>query len=132
MIIARIESLILGKNIEDAMERAKAYIKAGADAIMIHSRQKTPDEIFEFCNIYNTLEQRRPLVVVPSSYSSTYEKELKENGANIIIYANQLLRSAYPAMINTAEVILENSRSLEADSNMMPIKEILELIPGGK
>ena len=94
MIIARIESLILGKNIEDAMERAKAYIKAGADAIMIHSRQKTPDEIFEFCNIYNTLEQRRPFVFVPSSYSSTYEKELKENGANIIIYANQLLRSA--------------------------------------
>ena len=132
MIIARLESLILGKGIDHAMERAEAFLKAGADGIMIHSREKTPDEIFEFCARYNKLENRKPLVAVPSSYNKTTENELEANGVNIVIYANQLLRSAYPAMLETARSILEHSRSAECDARMMPIKEILELIPGGK
>ncbi len=132
MIIARIESLILGQGIDDAMTRAKAYLEAGADGIMIHSREKSPDEIFEFCRQYNQLENRKTLVAVPSSYNSVTEDELADNGVNIVIYANQLLRSAYPAMMDTAKSILENQRSAEADSQMMPIKEILELIPGTK
>ncbi|MER2492183.1 phosphoenolpyruvate mutase [Catenovulum sediminis] len=132
MIIARIESLILGKGIEDAIQRAKAFIEAGADGIMIHSRKNEPDEIFEFCKMYNKLAERRILVAVPSSYNSVYESELVEHGVNIVIYANQLLRSAYPAMCKTAALILKNERSKEADSQMMPIKQILELIPGGK
>lgn len=132
MIIARLESLILGKGIDHAMERAEAFIAAGADGIMIHSREKTPDEVFAFCARYNKLENRKPLVAVPSSYNKTTEQELQDNGVNIVIYANQLLRSAYPAMLGTALSILEHSRSAECDSRMMPIKEILELIPGTK
>jgi phosphoenolpyruvate phosphomutase len=132
MIIARIESLILGKGIQDAVSRAIAYLESGADGIMIHSRQDTPDQIFSFCGEYNQLGDRKPLVVVPSSYSQVTETELIKHSVNIVIYANQLLRSAYPAMVNTAKSILEHSRSFEANSNMMPIKEILELIPGGK
>lgn len=132
MIIARIESLILGKGLEDALKRADAYIKAGADGIMIHSREKTPDEIFAFCDAYKKFQNRVPLVVVPSSYNKVTEEELAERGVNIVIYANQLLRSAYPAMVKTAKMILENHRSSEADSQMMSINEILELIPGGK
>ena len=117
---------------KDALERARSYIKAGADGIMIHSRKKDPDEILEFCDEYNKFEERKPLVVVPSSFDSIYEHELSERGVNIIIYANQLLRSAYPAMIKTAESILQNQRALESSSGMMSIKDILELIPGGK
>lgn len=132
MIVARIESLILDAGMDDAVRRAEAYIDAGADAIMIHSRKKEPDEIFEFCNHYNKLKHRRPLVVVPSSYNQVLEHELEQAGANIIIYANQLLRSAYPAMLETARSILVNRRSLECDERMMSIKEILELIPGTK
>lgn len=132
MIIARLESLILGKGIDHAMERAEAFIAAGADGIMIHSREKTPDEIFEFCERYNKLENRKPLIAVPSSYNTTTEKELEARGVNVVIYANQLLRSAYPAMMETALSILEHGRSAECDARMMPIKEILELIPGGK
>lgn len=132
MIIARLESLILGMGVDHAMERAEAFLDAGADGCMIHSRQKTPDEIFEFCERYNKLENRKPLVVVPSSYNSTTEQELSDRGANVIIYANQLLRSAYPAMLETAQSILTHQRSAECDANMMPIKQILELIPGTK
>jgi phosphoenolpyruvate mutase len=132
MIFARLESLILGKGVDHAMERAKAFLDAGADGIMIHSRQKTPSEIFEFCSHYNELPNRKPLVAVPSSYSTTTETELEANGVNIVIYANQLLRSAYPAMLGTALSILENGRSAECDEQMLPIKEILELIPGTK
>lgn len=132
MIIARLESLIAGFGIDHAMERAEAFIEAGADGIMIHSREKTPDEIFEFCDRYNKLRNRKPLVAVPSSYNSVTEAELEARGVNIVIYANQLLRSAYPAMLKTAESILKHQRSAECDSEMMPIKEILELIPGGK
>ncbi|WP_213999854.1 phosphoenolpyruvate mutase [Arsukibacterium sp.] len=132
MIIARIESLILGKGVEHAIERAKAFLDAGADGIMIHSRQKTPDEVIEFCNIYNKLDNRKTLIAVPSSYNKITETQLAAHGVNIVIYANQLLRSAYPAMVKTAESILAHGRSAEADADMMPIKQILELIPGGK
>lgn len=132
MIIARIESLILEKGQEDAITRAKAYLEAGADGIMIHSRMKEPNEIFTFCNTYNKLSNRKPLVVVPSSYSQVTEEELQAHGVNIVIYANQLLRSAYPAMIETAKSILTHKRSLECDKHMLSIKDILELIPGTK
>lgn len=132
MIIARIESLILGKGIDDAMERAQAFLRAGADGIMIHSREKTPDEIFAFCDRYNLLPERKPLVVVPSSYNKVTEAELEAKGANVVIYANQLLRSAYPAMLATAQSILTHQRSAECDKQMMSINEILELIPGTK
>ncbi len=132
MIIARIESLILGKGVDDAITRAKAFLDAGADGIMIHSRQKLPSEIFEFCERYAKLKNKKTLVAVPSSYNSVYEEELEAKGVNIVIYANQLLRSAYPAMCSTAESILKHGRSAEVDEQMMPIKQILELIPGGK
>ena len=130
MIIARIESLILDKGLDDAITRAKAYLDAGADGIMIHSRRESPDEIFAFCNLYNHLPNRKTLVVVPSSYNSVNEDELADKGVNIVIYANHLLRSAYPAMVNTAKSILENKRSAECDSQLLSIKDILKLIPG--
>ncbi|MBO6979370.1 MAG: phosphoenolpyruvate mutase [Prochlorococcus marinus XMU1428] len=130
MIIARLESLILGKGIDHAIERANAFIDAGADGIMIHSRQETPKEIFEFCKKYNSFPNRKPLVAVPSSYSQTYEKELEDNGVNIVIYANQLLRAAYPAMINTAKSILQHSRARESEEFLISISDILNLIPG--
>ena len=132
MIIARIESLIMDMGVDDAFTRAKAYLEAGADGIMIHSRKKTPDEIFEFCKLYNKLENRKPLVAVPSSYNKVTEEGLQENGVNIVIYANHLLRSAYPAMVGTAKSILEHRRSAECDNKMLSIKDILELIPGTK
>ncbi len=130
MIIARIESLILEKN--DAIERAKAYISAGADAIMIHSRSKSFDEIKEFLKEYNKFENRKPIVVVPSSYCQVSEEELIENQVNIVIYANHLLRAAYPSMVKTAKSILENHRSYEASNEFcMSINDIITLIPGG-
>ena len=130
MIIARIESLILDKGLDDAMQRAKAYLEAGADGIMIHSRKKDPAEIFAFCERYNELPNRKILVAVPSSYNQVTEDELSAHGINIVIYANQLLRAAYPAMKSVAESILTNHRSLECDNQLMSIKEILNLIPG--
>lgn len=130
MIIARIESLILDKGQEDAIARAKAYLQAGADGIMIHSRKKDPTEIFSFCKAYNELPNRKPLVAVPSSYNQVTEDELASHGVNIVIYANQLLRAAYPAMKAVAESILTNHRSLECDKSLMSIKDILNLIPG--
>jgi phosphoenolpyruvate mutase len=132
MIIARIESLIMDKGMDDAMERAKAYLDAGADGIMIHSRRSSPDEIFEFCDLHAHLPNRKILIAVPSSYNSVTEDELAARGVNIVIYANHLLRSAYPAMVSTAKSILMHQRSAECDSQLMPIKEILELIPGTK
>ena len=130
MIIARIESLILERGLNDAITRAKAYLEAGADGIMIHSRKKDPKEIFDFCDAYGKLPNRKPLVVVPSSFNQVTEDELQAKGVNIVIYANQLLRAAYPAMKNVAESILTNHRSLECDSSLMKIKDILDLIPG--
>lgn len=132
MIFSRIESLILKAGMEDALTRAKAYIEAGTDGIMIHSKEKKPDEILEFLDKYSRFETKVPVVVVPSSYNSITEEELAEAGANVVIYANHMLRSAYPAMQKTAESILKNHRSLEADPDCMPIKQILNLIPGGK
>lgn len=129
MIIARIESLILKQGMEDALERAKAYIKAGADGIMIHSREKEPDEIFEFCEKFQEFGKDIPLVVVPTSFNQVYEEEFAKRGVNIVIYANHLIRSSYPAMVNTANSILENERCKEADEQVLSIKEILTLIP---
>lgn len=129
MIIARIESLILEVGMDDAVERAKAYIEAGADGIMIHSRKKDGAEILEFCKLYNQFENRVPLVVVPSSFSHITEEEFEKAGVNIVIYANHLLRSAFPAMKSTAESILKNHRCMEASESCMPIKEIITLIP---
>lgn len=129
MIIARIESLILEMGMKDALERAAAYVNAGADGIMIHSRKKDPSEIFEFITKFRSVNATTPLVVVPTSFNSVKEEEWKERGVNIVIYANQLTRSAFPAMQNTAKSILENHRSLECDSTLMSIKDILTLIP---
>jgi phosphoenolpyruvate phosphomutase len=131
MIIARIEALIAGYGVEEAIVRAEAYIAAGADGIMIHSRHKDGEEIRAFCARYKQLERRVPLVAVPTSYNHLTETELEELGFNIVIYANHLLRSAYPAMKKTAETILANGRSLEVDATCMSIKDILTLIPGG-
>jgi phosphoenolpyruvate phosphomutase / 2-hydroxyethylphosphonate cytidylyltransferase len=132
MIVARVESLILKKGAWDALLRARAYIEAGADAIMIHSKESKPDEILEFCQEFQKLENKVPLVVVPSTYNQITERELTNAGVNIVIYANHLLRSAYPAMKKTAESILANERSYEAGEMCLPIKEVLTLIPGGK
>ncbi len=129
MIIARIESLILKQGMDDAIKRAKAYIKAGADGIMIHSREKEPDEIFEFCDNFKEFASDVPLVVVPTSFNQVYEDEFAKKGVNIVIYANHLIRSSYPAMVETANMILENERCKEADDKCLSIKEILTLIP---
>ncbi len=129
MIIARIESLILKQGMDDAIKRAKAYINAGADGIMIHSRESEPDEIFEFCDKFKEFAPDVPLVVVPTSFNQVYEKEFAEKGVNIVIYANHLIRSSYPAMVETANIILENERCKEADDKCLSIKEILTLIP---
>lgn len=129
MICARIESLILEQGMEDALARAKAYIKAGADTIMIHSRRKTPDEIFTFVGRFRAKDPLTPLVVVPTSFSSVTEDEFKARGVNIVIYANQLTRSGFPAMQNAARTILEHHRAQECDALCMPIKDIINLIP---
>lgn len=128
MIIARIESLILEKGMEDALERAFAFVKAGADGIMIHSRKKEPAEILEFCDKFRAKDKTTPIVVVPSSFNVITESELAEHGVNIVIYANQLTRSAFPAMQKTAEDILKYHRAKEVDDRLMSIKQIITLI----
>lgn len=128
MIIARIESLILERGMEDALERARAFVKAGADGIMIHSRKKDPAEIVEFCDKFRAEDKETPIVVVPSSFNVITEEELAEHGANIVIYANQLTRSAFPAMEETAKDILRHHRAKEVDDRLMPIKDIISLI----
>lgn len=128
MIIARIESLILKRGMEDALARAFAYVKAGADGIMIHSREKSPAEILEFCEKFRNEDARTPIVVVPTSFNSITEEELAAAGVNIVIYANQLTRSAFPAMQSTAVEILKNHRALEVDAKLMPFKDIIRLI----
>ena len=132
MIIARLESLIAGSTVEDALNRARAYIKAGADGVMIHSKEKSGNDIKEFCKIFHEEYNNIPIVLVPTTYNQFTEKELFDWGVSIVIYANHMLRASYPAMMNVAKTILENERSLEADKFCMPIKEILELIPSGK
>ena len=128
MIIARIESLILERGMEDALERAFAFVKAGADGIMIHSRKKDPAEILEFCDKFRQENKQTPIVVVPSSFNTITEEELAEHGVNVVIYANQLTRSAFPAMQKTAEDILRYHRAKEVDDRLMPIKNIITLI----
>ena len=133
MVIARIESLIAGKPVEDALERAFAYVAAGADGIMIHSKNKDGMDIKEFCTRFREKDVETPIVAVPTTYNQFTEDELASWGINVVIYANHMLRSAYPAMVKCAESILTNSRSLEAsDQYCMPIKQILNLIPGTK
>jgi phosphoenolpyruvate phosphomutase len=132
MIIARLESLIAGFPVEDALKRAHAYIEAGADGVMIHSKESSGADIKVFCAAFRAEYAHVPIVLVPTTYNQFPEKELVSWGANIVIYANHLLRASYPAMMNVAKSILENERSLEADSLCMPIKQILELIPWGK
>ncbi len=129
MICARIESLILEKGMEDALERAKAFVGAGADAIMIHSRKKDPAEICEFIERFRKEDPSTPIVLVPTSFNSVTEEEWKERGANIIIYANQLMRAAVPAIRRAAESILTHHRAQECDDELMPFKEIIRLIP---
>lgn len=131
MVIARLESLILDRGMDDALTRARAYVEAGADGVMIHSRQKDPAEIVEFCNKFRATHPDTPIVAVPSSYNSILEKELAAVGVNVVIYANHMLRSAYPAMQEVAKSILANERSLEADDMCLSIKKILTLIPEG-
>ena len=129
MLIARIESLILERGMADALKRAFAYVAAGADGIMIHSRKKSPEEIFEFCERFREKDPVTPIVVVPTSFNTVTEEEFAQRGINIVIYANQLTRSAFPAMQKAARPILENHRAKEADDLCMPIKDILTLIP---
>ena len=128
MIIARIESLILNQGMDDALYRARAFRDAGADGIMIHSRKKDPAEILEFCDKFRQEDKKTPIVVVPSSFNSVTEDELVEHGINIVIYANQLTRSAFPAMEQTAKDILKYHRAKEVDTRLMPISEIITLI----
>lgn len=129
MICARIESLILEKGMDDALERANCFVEAGADAIMIHSRKKSPDEIFTFIEKFRDGNKYTPIVLVPTSFNEVYEEEFKDRGANIIIYANQLTRSGIPAMQNAARLLLKNHRAKECDEICMPIKDIITLIP---
>lgn len=128
MIIARIESLILERGMEDALNRARAFVAAGADGIMIHSRKKEPDEIIEFCDRFREENKETPIVVVPSSFNIVTEEELKKHGVNIVIYANQLMRSAFPAMVQTAKDILKYHRAKEVDERLMPISQAISLI----
>lgn len=128
MIIARIESLILERGMDDALRRAAAFVAAGADGIMIHSRKKDPAEILEFCDRFRAGDKLTPIVVVPSSFNTITEEELAAHGVNIVIYANQLTRSAFPAMQKTAEDILRCHRAKEVDERLLPIKDIITLI----
>ena len=130
MIISRIESFIMEKGIEDALNRAHAYVEAGSDAIMIHSRKDNPSEIFEFSNLFKKEHADIPLVCVPTSFNKTKEHELASHGFNIVIYANHLLRASYPAMRDVAKEILTHQRSYESDQSLISINEILRLIPG--
>lgn len=129
MICARIESLILEKGMEDALNRAFAYSDAGADAIMIHSRKKEPDEIFSFVEKFREKNVTTPIVVVPTSFNTVTEEEFKARGVNVVIYANQLTRTGFPAMQKAAQTILENHRAKECDDMCMSIKDIITLIP---
>ena len=129
MIIARCESLILEQGLEDALTRCRAYVKAGADGIMIHSKQKTPDEVYAFCDAFRAVDPKTPIIVVPTTYNGETEAQLAAHGINVVIHANHLIRSAFPAMQATARTILENGRSKEADALCMSIKEILSLLP---
>ncbi len=129
MIIARLESMIAGKGVKDALKRAKLYIDAGADGIMVHSKEKSPKEVLAFCREYAKFKNKVPLVAVPTTYDTITEDELRKAGVSVVIYANHLLRSAYPAMVKTAQTILNHGRATEASAELcMPISEILTLV----
>lgn len=128
MLIARIESLILKQGLEDALTRAMAYVEAGADGIMIHSKETSPQEVFAFCDQFRAVDPVTPIVAVPTTYCSVTEEELLARGVNMVIYANQLLRASYPMMEKTARSILEHHRALESEDMCMSIKHILSLI----
>jgi len=128
LIVARIESFILGKNLKDAIKRAEAYSRAGADAILIHSKDKSPNKIFTFSRKFLKSKFYKPMIAVPSTYSKTHEKELIKNGFKMVIYANHLLRAAYPAMVYAAKKILKNKRSFEIEKKISTIKEVINLI----
>ena len=128
LIGARIESFILGKGLHDALKRAEAYSRVGADIILIHSKENSPKEIFTFSKIFRKSKNYKPLVAVPSTYSKTTEKMLVDNGFKIVIYANQMLRAAYPAMQNAAVSILKNQRSFELEKKISSVKEVINLI----
>jgi phosphoenolpyruvate phosphomutase len=128
MIFARIESLILKQGVDNALKRAKAYLEAGADGIMIHSRDRDPAEVFAFCDAYAKLDGKKTLIAVPTTFSQVYEQDMLDRGVNVVIYANHLLRSAYPAMKKTAETILKNGRALETDEYCMPVPDVLSII----
>ena len=128
LIVARIESFILGKGLNDALKRANSYSKAGADMILIHSKDKTPKEIFSFSKIFQKSKYYKPMICVPSTYSNTHEKQLIKNGFKVVIYANQLLRSIYPAMVNTAKSILVNKKSKKIENKISSVKDIISLI----
>lgn len=129
MVIARVESLILDQGVKDALERAEAYLAAGADGIMIHSRATAPDEVFEFAKNYASFGSESPLVAVPTSYHTVTEQELADRVFNVVIYANHMLRAAYPQMSLVARTILEHGRATEAEPLLSPIKEALAIIP---
>ena len=129
MICARIESLILEQGMEDALTRAFAFTQAGADAIMIHSRKKEADEIFEFVSEFRRKDKFTPIVVVPTTFNEVREEEFKRIGVNIVIYANQFTRTGFPAMQNAAKTILKNHRAKECDEMCMPFRDIIRLIP---
>ena len=128
LIIARLESMIAGKGVADALKRAKMYIDAGADGIMVHSKEKSPKEVLDFCKGYKKFKRKVPLIAVPTTYDTITEKQLEKAGVNVVIYANHLLRSAYPAMLKTAELILTHGRASEVAEYCMPISQILTLI----
>tara|TARA_B100000579_G_C21994343_1_gene472330 strand:- start:109 stop:498 length:390 start_codon:yes stop_codon:yes gene_type:complete len=128
MIVARIESFILKKGLNDALKRAEAYSKAGVDAILIHSKEKSPNQIFNFSKKFIKSKYNKPLIAVPSTYSKTYEEKLIRNGFKIVIYANHLLRAAYPAMVFAAKKILNHQRSFEIEKKISSIKDIINLI----
>ena len=128
LVVARIESLILGKGVKDALERAEAYSQAGADAILIHSNKKNPNEIFNFAKKFKKNIYLKLMIAVPSTYSRTKEKDLVKEGFKIVVYENHFMRAAYPAMLNVAKDILKFQRSFETEKNISPIKEILNLI----
>ena len=130
MVVGRIESLVLKVGMDDALLRAQEYTNAGVDGIMIHSSENDPSEIIEFCKRFRDFEDTLPLITVPTTYNSITEEDLANAGVNVVIHANHLIRGAYPGMIKAAETILRNGRSLEADQDLLTIKDILQLIPG--
>lgn len=131
MIVARLEALIAGHGQAEALRRAEAYLDAGADGIMIHSKERAPDEVLSFLREYNKLPNRKPVVSVPTTYNTITEQELLDQGVSVVIYANQLIRAAYPSMLRVAESILTHGRSKEVDDQIMATKEVISLIPDG-